>query len=139
MNCPCRLLLLWHRLALLVELSDKIGKAIRICSNELIFVTKVVVIPKPLLILGVLIPGYVARLCQKTPSLARERAFFRLARTAKQAILFVSSMEPDAVQTENKPLEARSSFLTQPSPMNSQYRFNKSVFTLNIVVGEFSR
>ena len=56
-----------------------------------------------------------SRLCRKTPSLARERAVFCLARTAKQAILVVSSMEPDAVQTENEPLEARASFPTQPN------------------------
>ena len=55
------------------------------------------------------------RLCRKTPSSARERAVFRVARTAKQAISVVSSMEPDAVQTKNKPLEARSSSPTQPS------------------------
>jgi len=29
-------------------------------------------------------------------------------------------MEPDAVQTKNKPLEARSSFLTQPKENISQ-------------------
>ena len=40
-----------------MELSDKIGKAIRVSSDELIFVTKVVVIPKPLLVLVVLILG----------------------------------------------------------------------------------
>jgi hypothetical protein len=33
------------------------------------------------------------RLCPKTPSSARERAVFRLTKTAKQAILGVSSME----------------------------------------------
>jgi len=55
------------------------------------------------------------RLCQETPSLARERAVFGLARTAKQAILNVSTMQPDAVQARNKPLEARPSFLTQPN------------------------
>ena len=38
------------------------------------------------------------RLFLKAPSSARERAFFRLAKTAKQAILLVSSMEPDAVR-----------------------------------------
>ncbi len=38
-----------------MELPDKIGKAIRISSDELIFVTKVVVIPEPLLILVELI------------------------------------------------------------------------------------
>jgi len=38
------------------------------------------------------------RLCLKTPSWARERAVFRLTKTAKQAILVVSSMEPDAVR-----------------------------------------
>ena len=41
------------------------------------------------------------RLCLKTPSSARERAVFRLARTAKQAILSISSMQPDAAQAEN--------------------------------------
>jgi len=39
-----------------------------------------------------------ARLCLKTPSSARERAVFRLAKTAKQAMLVLSSMEPDAVR-----------------------------------------
>jgi hypothetical protein len=56
------------------------------------------------------IRGFVGKLRRRPES---ER-FFSLARTAKQAILDVSSMEPDAVQTKNKPLEARSSFLTQP-------------------------
>ena len=51
--------MLWHRLALLMKLPDKIGKAIRVSSDELIFVTKVVVIPEPLLILVELILGYV--------------------------------------------------------------------------------
>ena len=37
-----------------------------------------------------------SRLCRKTPSSARERAIFRLAKTAKQAILVLSSMQPDA-------------------------------------------
>ena len=41
--------------------------------------------------------------------------FFYVARTAKQAILDVSSMEPDAVHMKNKPVEARSSFQTEPS------------------------
>ena len=36
------------------------------------------------------------RLCLKTPSSVRERAFFRPAKTAKQAILALSSMQPDA-------------------------------------------
>ena len=53
-------------------------------------------------------------LSPKTPSSARERAVSRLARTAKQAILNISSMQPEAVQTGNKPLEARLSFQTQP-------------------------
>jgi len=39
-----------------------------------------------------------ARLCLKTPSSARERAVFHLTKTAKQAILAVSSMQPDAVR-----------------------------------------
>ncbi len=59
-------------------------------------------------------PTRETRLCLKTPSLARERVVFRLARTVKQAILDISSMQPDAVQAENKPLEARSSFQTEP-------------------------
>jgi len=42
-------------------------------------------------------PADRSRLCLKTPSSARERAFFRLTKTVKQAILVVSSMEPDAV------------------------------------------
>ncbi len=67
-----------------------------------------------------------SRLCRKTPSSARERAVFSLARTAKQAILVVSSMEPDAVQTKNKPLEARSSFPTKPSVPGKNWRYHKS-------------
>ena len=60
-----------------------------------------------------------SRLCLKSPSSARlplggDRTFFRLARTAKQAILNVSSIQPDVVQTENKPVEARSTFQTEP-------------------------
>jgi len=53
-------------------------------------------------------------LCRTTPSLARERAFFRVARTAKQAYLNNTPIQPDAVQTEDEPLEARWSFSTQP-------------------------
>ncbi len=52
--------MLGHGLALLMKLPDKIGKAIRVSSDELIFVTKIVVIPQPLLILVVFILGYVA-------------------------------------------------------------------------------
>jgi len=52
--------LLGHRLALLVKLPDKIGEAIRISGDKMILVTKIVVIPKPLLILVVFIFGYVA-------------------------------------------------------------------------------
>ena len=42
--------------------------------------------------------GQKTRLCRKTPSSARERAVFRLAKTAKQAISVLSSMQPDAVR-----------------------------------------
>ena len=52
--------MLGHRLALLVKLPDKIGEAIRVSNDKLIFVTKIVVIPEPLLILVVFILGYVA-------------------------------------------------------------------------------
>ncbi len=52
--------MLGHRLALLVKLPDKIGEAIRVSNDKLIFVTKIVVIPEPLLILVVFIFGYVA-------------------------------------------------------------------------------
>jgi hypothetical protein len=57
------------------------------------------------------VPG----LCLKTPSSAREGAVLRLARMAKHAIRALSSMQPDAVQAKNKPLEARSRFQTQPT------------------------
>ena len=40
----------------------------------------------------------ITRLCRKTPPSARERAVFRLAKTAKQAMLVLSSMQPDAVR-----------------------------------------
>ena len=43
-------------------------------------------------------PGSIDRFCRKTPSSARERAVFRLAKTAKQAIFVLSSMQPDAVR-----------------------------------------
>jgi len=42
----------------------------------------------------------VTRLCLKTPSSAREETVFRLAKTVKQAILVISSMQPDAVRRE---------------------------------------
>jgi hypothetical protein len=38
------------------------------------------------------------RLCLKTTSSARARAVFRLAKTAKQAISALSSMQPDAAR-----------------------------------------
>jgi hypothetical protein len=44
------------------------------------------------------VPYCSSRLCLKTPSSARERAVFRLAKTAKQAILVLSSMQSDAVK-----------------------------------------
>jgi len=43
-----------------VKLPDKIGEAIRVSNDKLIFVTRIVVIPEPLLILVVFIFGYVA-------------------------------------------------------------------------------
>jgi len=59
LNRLSRLLLLWHRLALFMELSDKIGKAIRVSSDEVVFVAKIVIVPEPLLILAELVPGNV--------------------------------------------------------------------------------
>ena len=61
--------MLGHRLALLVKLPDKIGEAIRVSNDKLIFVTKIVVIPEPLLILVVFIFGYIARPHELTISL----------------------------------------------------------------------
>jgi hypothetical protein len=43
-----------------MKLPDKMGEAIRVSNDKLIFVTKIVVIPEPLLILAVFIFGYVA-------------------------------------------------------------------------------
>ena len=40
--------------------------------------------------------GLLLGVCQRIPSSARERAFFRLAKTAKQAMLVPSSIQPDA-------------------------------------------
>jgi hypothetical protein len=44
------------------------------------------------------VPTVESGLCLKIPSSARERAVFRLAKTAKQAMLVLSSMELDAVR-----------------------------------------
>lgn len=55
-----------------------------------------------------------SRLFLKSQSQARERAIFRLARTAKQSILNISAMQPDADQAKNKPLEARATVQTEP-------------------------
>ena len=67
----------------------------------------------------------IARLFLKTGSLARERAVFRLAKlvpsdaegTEAGDIGFIVDAAPDVhrdSQGENKPLEARSSFQTEP-------------------------
>ena len=42
--------------------------------------------------------GLDLRVCRRTPSWARERAFFRLTKTAKQAMFVISSIQPDAVR-----------------------------------------
>jgi hypothetical protein len=61
--------LLGHGLALLMKLPDKIGKAVQVSSDKLVFVAEIVVIPKPLLILIVFIFGYIARPHELTISL----------------------------------------------------------------------
>jgi hydrogenase maturation protease len=58
-----------------------------------------------------------ARLFLRTGASARERAASDLARTAKQATLSTSSMQPDAVQIGRKPLEARPSSQTEPTAL----------------------
>jgi len=52
-----------------VKLPDKIGEAIRVRSDKVVFVTEIVVIPEPLLILVVFILGYVAGSHELTISL----------------------------------------------------------------------
>ncbi|KPK38309.1 MAG: hypothetical protein AMJ65_13065 [Phycisphaerae bacterium SG8_4] len=68
------------------------------------------------------------RLCLKTPSSARERAAFRLAKPVPSDAEGTEAGDIGFIvdgagcgQAENKPLEARSSFQTEPSKITGQF------------------
>ena len=81
-----------------------------------------------------------ARLCRKIPSSVRERAIFRLAKMAKQAILASSSMQPDAVRREisrSKPDRVFRQCL-RPAVMEKRYRDSFQMKGGNPIMAVFS-